>query len=90
MNRPKRVAYLVNQYPAVSHTFIRREIAAVERDGKVVVVPFSLQRNEHGFVDPADRREAARTRVIPDSATFALVGAILRTALGSPRGFPSR
>ena len=28
-----RVAYLINQYPAVSHTFIRREILALERQG---------------------------------------------------------
>ena len=30
-----RVAYLVNQYPKVSHTFIRREIGALERDPSV-------------------------------------------------------
>ena len=28
-----RVAYLINQYPKVSHTFIRREILALERHG---------------------------------------------------------
>src|SRR5713226_2501608 len=26
------IAYLINQYPKVSHTFIRREIAALERE----------------------------------------------------------
>ena len=35
MNEPAglRVAYLVNQYPKVSHSFIRREILALERHG---------------------------------------------------------
>jgi len=35
MNRQAglRVAYLVNQYPKVSHSFIRREILALERQG---------------------------------------------------------
>ena len=32
-----RVAYLVNQYPAVSHSFIRREILALERQGVEIV-----------------------------------------------------
>ena len=28
-----RIAYLINQYPAISHTFIRREIRALEDMG---------------------------------------------------------
>ena len=32
-----RIAYLVNQYPAVSHTFIRREILALEKQGHEVL-----------------------------------------------------
>ncbi|HEY0061073.1 MAG TPA: colanic acid biosynthesis glycosyltransferase WcaL, partial [Telluria sp.] len=28
-----KIAYLVNQYPKVSHSFIRREILALERQG---------------------------------------------------------
>ena len=31
-----RVAYLINQYPAISHTFIRREIQALEEQGVAV------------------------------------------------------
>ena len=33
-----RIAYFVNQYPKVSHSFIRREILALERQG------FEVQR----------------------------------------------
>src|SRR5688500_7516421 len=68
----KRVAYLINQYPTVSHTFIRREIAAVERCGAVEVVRYSLRRGVHGFVDVADHLEAAKTRVVLDSSKLAL------------------
>ena len=32
-----RIAYLINQYPKVSHTFIRREIQALERKGVSVM-----------------------------------------------------
>ena len=31
-----KVAYLVNQYPHVSHSFIRREIVALEAQGIAV------------------------------------------------------
>lgn len=39
-----RVAYLVSEYPAASHTFIRREIAALRRRG-IDIVPFSVRRS---------------------------------------------
>lgn len=38
-----RIAYLVSEYPAPSHTFIRREIAALRQRG-VDVVPFSIRK----------------------------------------------
>lgn len=82
-----RVAYLVNQYPSVSHTFIRREIAAVERGGSVEVARYSLRRAVHGFVDPADRVEAEKTQVVLDLGAVRLASATLRVALGSPRRF---
>lgn len=80
-----RVAYLVNQYPTVSQTFIRREIAAVERGGAVEVARYSLRRGVHGYVDPADRVEAEKTRVVLDLGAAGLASATLCVALGSPR-----
>lgn len=84
---PKRIAYLVNQYPMVSHTFIRREIAAVERSGAVEVLRFSLRRGEQGYVDPADRAEAEKTTVVLDRGATGLLLATLGVALGRPRAF---
>lgn len=85
--RPMRVAYLVNQYPAVSHTFIRREIAAVEASGLVEVVRYSLRPADQGYIDPADRVEAEKTRVVHDLGAMGLAGAIVRVAFSSPRRF---
>lgn len=38
-----RIAYLVSEYPATSHTFIRREIAALRAHG-LDIVPFSIKK----------------------------------------------
>ncbi len=54
-----RVAYFVNQYPAVSHTFIRRELEALEVSG-LSVDRFALYTREQDLVDPIDREELHR------------------------------
>ncbi len=42
-----RIAYVINQYPQVSHSFIRREIQALERRGfKVMRVAFRGWKDE--------------------------------------------
>ena len=55
------VAYLVNMYPKGSHTFIRREILEVERQG-ITVERFALRGWDSNPVDPTDREELAKTR----------------------------
>jgi hypothetical protein len=57
-----RIAYFTNQYPAVSHTFIRREIRAIEALG-VSVTRFAL-RPGNNLVDDEDKAEAKQTRFI--------------------------
>jgi glycosyltransferase involved in cell wall biosynthesis len=57
-----RIAYLTNQYPSVSHTFIRREIRALEALG-YRVHRFAI-RPGSAVVDPADEEEARQTQYI--------------------------
>ena len=79
-----RVAYLVNLYPAVSHTFIKREIQALERRG-VAVSRFAL-RGWHGeLVDESDRDERTRTRYVLQQGSVRLLLALARAALTKPR-----
>ena len=59
------IAYLSNAYPKVSHSFIRREIAALERQG-VEVVRVSIRRTHEPLPDPADAAELERTIVLLD------------------------
>ena len=81
--RALRVAYLVNQYPKVSHSFIRREIAALEEHG-VLVDRFSVRRCGDGAVDPADREELEKTRVILDGGALGLLSAALTEGMRRP------
>ncbi|MDO9525895.1 MAG: colanic acid biosynthesis glycosyltransferase WcaL, partial [Gemmobacter sp.] len=37
-----KIAYVINSYPRPSHSFIRREIAALERQG-VTVLRFAMR-----------------------------------------------
>jgi colanic acid/amylovoran biosynthesis glycosyltransferase len=62
--------YLVNQYPAVTHTFIRREILALERLGHHVE-RVSLRAGA-SLVDPLDRVERKRTTRLLERPTSLL------------------
>jgi len=71
-----KVAYLVNQYPHVSHTFIRREIVALEELG-LSVERFSVRPPPTDLVDDADRIERGRTRVILTDRMGLIVATLL-------------
>src|SRR5580704_18096400 len=82
-----KVAYLVNQYPHVTHSFIRREIIALEAQG-LAVERFSIRRPPVNPVDAGDLLELKKTRtVLGPGAAGRLLGALLVTALGAPGGF---
>lgn len=81
-----KIAYLVNQYPKVSHSFIRREILALERQG------FDVQRIavrgwDGELVDAEDLRERDRTRYVLQDGMACLLMAGLRMLAASPVRF---
>lgn len=79
-----RVAYLVNQYPKISHTFIRREILALERLG-VRVDRFALRGWDAEVVDPVDKEERQKTRHVLANGVRPLLAAMARSAVRKPR-----
>lgn len=81
-----RVAYLVNRYPAVSHTFIRREIQALERQG-FQIMRISLRGWDGQLADPEDVRERERTRFVLRGGLLALLPAVMRCLFTSPIRF---
>ena len=78
-----RLAYLCNLYPAVSHSFVRREIEAVERLGHEVH-RFSVRRARADLRDSADRREAQRTEAVLGQGPLRLVVAALLLLMSRP------
>lgn len=81
-----RVAYLVNHYPKVSHSFIRREIQALERQD-VEVLRFSVRGHDDTLVDPGDLEERKRTEYVLRAGALRIVLAVLGTLVGSPARF---
>lgn len=80
------VAYLINQYPKVSHSFIRREIAAIERCG-VRVIRFSIRRSRDDFADEVDRSELRNTRAILDIGVLGMTVRFIAICLSRPFRF---
>jgi colanic acid/amylovoran biosynthesis glycosyltransferase len=80
------IAYLTNQYPKISHAFIRREIAAVEKEG-VEVVRWAVRRQQEPAVDPIDAAESQKTHVLLDAGPAGLFRAFLRACVTRPLRF---
>jgi colanic acid/amylovoran biosynthesis glycosyltransferase len=78
-----KVAYLINQYPKTSHTFIRREIQALERAG-VEITRISLRGWDAPLVDQVDIVERKKTRYVLQSGALALLTSVFRIALSRP------
>jgi glycosyltransferase involved in cell wall biosynthesis len=73
------IGYLVNQYPKISHTFVRTEIEGHEMLG-AVVHRYSIRPSPDRLVDVEDKAEESRTRVILQ-AKWDLATGIFRAAV---------
>ena len=69
------IAYLTSQYPALSHTFIRREINAL-RDAEIKIAPYSVR--------PATIDWGERVPAILGQSKARLLASILKEALAHP------
>jgi glycosyltransferase involved in cell wall biosynthesis len=78
-----KIAYLINTYPVTSSTFIRREIAALERLG-VGITRYAVRRWTEALVDPDDIAEQARTHFLLTGNLAGLFLALARAAVTRP------
>jgi len=81
-----RIAYFVNQYPKVSHSFIRREILALERQG-FEVLRIALRGWDAELVDAEDVREREHTRYVLQDGMASLALAGLKVLVTRPVRF---
>src|SRR5262245_11460790 len=81
-----KIAYFTNQYPLTRHTFIRREVIALESQG-VDVVRFSIRDSGKDAVDPGDQAEYAKTRSLLSASKLAMLWAVVTHAVSRPLRF---
>src|SRR5438105_3705013 len=82
-----KIAYLINQYPQASQSFIRREIAALEKLPGLTVERFTVRRWDQKLVDPGDLAEQQRARVVLDAGAVGLALSALATFFTRPLRF---
>lgn len=80
-----KIAYLITFYPWVSHSFIRREVRAMEGLG-FEVARVSIRHTGQDHADPEDHAEAGRTHVLL-SRPLGLLVDILRVMVTRPIRF---
>ncbi len=81
-----RIAYFVNQYPKVSHSFIRREILALERQG-LEVQRIALRGWDAELHDPEDLAERGKTRYVLQAGIKGLLAPTLQALRAQPGRF---
>jgi glycosyltransferase involved in cell wall biosynthesis len=80
---PVKIAYLINHYPKVSHSFIRREILALERQG-VEVMRVALRGWDGELMDEQDPLERDRTQYVLRRGLAGLLVAVMRMLFIAP------
>ncbi|MDE2403616.1 MAG: glycosyltransferase family 4 protein [Sphingomonadales bacterium] len=78
-----RIAYLASEYPAPSHTFIRREIAALRAAGLNIAV-FTIRPAGGKPASELDRAARAETAAVLGRSPVAYLGALLVALAGRP------
>jgi colanic acid/amylovoran biosynthesis glycosyltransferase len=78
-----KIAYFINQYPKVSHSFIRREILAMERQG-FEIQRIALRGWKESLPDAEDRQEQEKTQYVLRTGLRGLLVPLLLGLLRSP------
>lgn len=81
-----RITHFINQYPKVSHTFIRREIMALERQG-FQVQRIALRGWDEQLLDADDVNEQSLTQYVLKQGLLGLVWSTLCIKLQHPVRF---
>jgi colanic acid/amylovoran biosynthesis glycosyltransferase len=86
-NSEMRIAYLTSQYPATSHTFISREVAALRKLG-IQLETFSIRPPSAAELeDEAIAGEARNTFTVLNQPATTIAGAHLATLMTKPAAY---
>ena len=83
-----RITYLINQYPKVSHTFIRREIIALEKQG-FEIQRLALRGWDEKLIDLDDIAEQQKTAYVLKNGVLSLILSAAKVLVQSPIRFCS-
>lgn len=83
-----QIAYILNSYPQPSHSFIRREIRALEAAGHAVT-RVAMRAGNTPLVEAQDVEEAAATTYVLRAGPWALLVSLLQCLAADPRRFLS-
>lgn len=78
-----KIGYLINQYPKVSHSFVRREISALEKQD-VNVHRYSVRDSADGLVDKQDIAEYKKTITLLNIAMVNVVSTVFLSFFNAP------
>ncbi len=81
-----KIAYFTNQYPKVSHSFIRREIIALEKAG-IEIKRFAIRTDDAQLTDPEDLRELSKTAFLLSQSKSTILKSLLLSVLTIPVPF---
>ncbi|MCZ4351262.1 glycosyltransferase [Roseovarius aestuarii] len=78
-----KIAYILNTYPQPSHSFIRRELQALERQG-FDITRLAMRAADVPLIDAGDQAEAARTTYVLRAGALGLLGDLARRVICQP------
>jgi glycosyltransferase involved in cell wall biosynthesis len=87
-NKKIQMGYLISQYPAISHTFILREIRRLRNEGfEIHVASINDPDRPYDALTPEEQHESDRTFYVKRTGFFHTFISCLKTAFSSPLSF---
>src|SRR5665213_2690502 len=84
----RRLAYLVSHYPAISHTFILREVRQLRREGlEISTASINACDRPSSQLPEIERDEEATTFYVKSAGGLNALRSVILTLLHYPKGF---
>jgi len=82
-----KIAYLSNPYPAISHTFIYREIESLRREGFEIATASISRAADISKMSKREQQEAAKTLFLKETTVWRAIQSLCFVFAHSPSGF---